>query len=194
MGVCCCIVAARLLDAVWFSIACGLIGKRFAVAGGGCFGCLRWVGVIFFRGSSGNGSGLVGHGLIKDCAHLILEKEGVQTLVVIEGEADCTDDILVVVVNFFNSSLDVVKVAQVGIGVDLLLKLLYDIVAPSFLHCPHWIAFGVCVGDKGSCFLFIIRGMSKDISGRVFRSVGVGIARFCFIIICIVHDDRQSVD
>ena len=75
-----------------------------------------------------------------------------------------------------------------GIGVDLFLKLLYDIVSPSFLHCPHWVAFGVCVRDRGSYFLFIARGMSKDKGGRVFGGVSVGIAGFCFIIICVTHD------
>ena len=155
MGVCWCFVATCLLSAVWFCIAYRLISKRFTVAGGGFFSWFRWVRVVFFRGNGGNGSGLVGHGLVKGYAHLIFKEERVQTLVVVEGEADCRDDILVVIVNFFNSSLDVVKVAQVGIGVDLLLKLLYDIVTPSFLHCPHWIAFGVGVKNRGFNFSFM---------------------------------------
>ena len=108
MRVCCCIVAACLLSAVWFSIVCGLADRRSAVAGGRCFSWFRWVGIVFVPGSGQNGIGLVGHGLIKDYAHLILEKEGVQALVVVEGEANSTDNILVVIINFFNGSLDVV--------------------------------------------------------------------------------------
>ena len=153
VGVCWCIVAACLLSAVWFCIAYRLISRRFAVTGGGFFSWFRWVRVVFFRGSSGNGR-LVGHWLVKGYAHLILEEEGVQALVVAEGGADCTDDILVVIVNFFNSSLNVVKVAQVGIGVDLLLKMSHYIAAPSFLHCPQWITFGVCVRNRGFDFSF----------------------------------------
>ena len=124
MGVCWCIVVACFLGAVWFCITQGWISKLFRVTGGRCFSWFRWVGVVFFGDVSGNRSGLVGHGLIQGYAHLVFEEEGVQTLVVVEGEANCRDDVLVAIVNFFDGSLDVVKVAQVGIGVNLFLKIL----------------------------------------------------------------------
>ena len=53
----------------------------------------------------------MGHGLIKGYAHLIFKDKGVQALVVVEGEANCRDDVLVAIVNFFDGSLDVVEVA-----------------------------------------------------------------------------------